>query len=75
MPSEHRMLVNLRGTPEYERYLLRLVRAAIKEGVDIEPGQLNRLAEIALAAYGDKLGVKPVERIPAPGRRKPKGRK
>jgi hypothetical protein len=72
MPSANRFIINLRGTPDYERYLGRVVRAAIKAGMPIEPGEFNKLAELALYELGERLKVNPVERIPPHGKAKPK---
>ena len=67
MPSANRFIINIRSTPEYERALLRLVRAEIKAGTPIEPGEFNRLVEILIAERAASRNIKLPPRMPPPG--------
>jgi hypothetical protein len=66
MPSEHKVLITLRGTDQYARYLAKLERAVRKRGVQLGEGP-NALAEHALAILGYHHELKAPERVPPQG--------
>jgi hypothetical protein len=71
MPSPHPVLVALRGTDQYARYLELLERAVRKAGVALDQvgagGGPTALVELALAELGARHGLMAPARIGRPG--------
>lgn len=67
MPSQHKTLVTLRGTEQYERYLKRLLKSVKSNGTTIAEGDLLKLTEFALVKLGIEHGLLAPRRIPPQG--------
>jgi hypothetical protein len=65
MPSPHKVLIALRGTEEYARFLDRLQAKVRKAGASGDT--LTDLAELALAELAERHGVKAPKRAGAVG--------
>lgn len=65
MPSQHKLLIALRGTDEYAEALDRLARRLIKGGVPI--GSRHELGEYAIAELARSLKIKLPRRVPPQG--------
>jgi hypothetical protein len=66
VPSKQPLVITLRGTEAYRRYLARLAKLLRAEGLPVAGP--NALAEHALAELGRRRGIEPPRRMPPIGR-------